>query len=130
MIPYTIKMTPKTVRALEAWVRQWSAVWSVEGTVLLAAAFRRVLHTPPAREAAYAHLTAAGEALTQVKFTKSTAKLSLLGLTDEQVSGLIWVMMVARTGHAGQNAAYERLCKLVERFNRRSPLIRLAECAQ
>ena len=129
MIPYTIEMTPKTVRALEAWVRAWSTVWSVEGTVLIQAAFRRKMDLSE-REIAHQHLVAAGQALQQVRFTKTTAKLPLLGLTDTQVNGLIWAMYVARTGHAGQNAAYERLLKLVERFNRRSPLIRLAECAR
>jgi len=130
MIPYTIEMTPKTIRSLDRWVQQWTKVWSVEGTVLIPVAFRRKMTTVlPEREVAVEHLLAAGEAISHVRLTKTTAKISLLGLTDRQISGLLWVMMVARTGHKGQHSAYERLLKLVERFNKRSPLIRLAECA-
>jgi len=129
MIPYTIEMTPKTIRSLQGWVRQWTTVWSVEGTVLLPVAFRCSINHLLEREVALKHLVVAGEALTHVTFTKTARKLSLLGLTEAQVSGLLWVMKVARTGHKGQHAAYERLLKLVERFNKRSPLIRLAECA-
>ncbi len=131
MIPYTIEMTPKTARTIEKWVQCWTHVWSVEGTSLITAAFRPNLQVVlPKREHAHEHLVAAGEALIEVRYTKSTAKLSLPGLTDRQISGLLWVMMVARTGHKGQHNAYQRLYKLVERFNKRSPLIRLAECAQ
>ena len=129
MIPYTISMTPKTIQALDHWVRTWSTVWAVEGTTILAASVRVGPHELPERSVAHAHLVAAGEALGYVKFTKTTAKLSLLGLTNRQISGLVWAMMVARTPRASQNGAFGRMVKLVERFNKRSPLIRLAECA-
>lgn len=129
MIPYTITMTPKTVHALSHWVCVWSGVWSVEGTAIPAGAVRVEPHFLPEREVAYAHLLNARAALDHVKFTRTTAKLSLLGLTNDQISGLIWVMMVARTVRGDQKAALGRMAKLVERFNKRSPLIRLAECA-
>lgn len=131
MIPYTFDMPNNTHATLVGWVSKWRAILRIPGTTLFPPAVRKAAILDLYKDYEIrAFIRDCEVALSKFEVKTRTAKLSLLHLTEEQVEGLYWCMANARTGHGRQQKLLLRLADVTHRFLKRSPLLRLAECAE
>jgi len=130
MIPYVFDMPPKTHATLLGWSEKWALILEVPGCVLLTAAVRTPCTEVFKETEIVRFITLAASGLRKFEIKRSVARANLLWLTEDEIYALIWVFGNARTGHGRQDKAARRLSDVLLRFRNRSPLIRLAECAE
>ena len=68
--------------------------------------------------------------LKRAALTKHKATVDLSGATNDELESFVWVAANCRIHHRGQAKAVERIGVSAERYMTRSPLLKLADCAE